>query len=240
MKKIIRLTESDLTRIVRRVLRESNDDPRMYHRYTDGGNPGIEKFFEEPLNGAIARELEQQLEDDEYANIDNPTNIARGTRTMRIFLNGKKYTIDDFIDHVQEAGEADTCYTIDEYEYKNRFLGSTNITIKADQGPCKKKSNNPERDVETEPEDQTPPSPTQPIKKDKPIKKTKPNGCPLDSSQWYENVVNKGMDPFPPAGFEWGKVVPSMGVSKESICKCFCSHPRARAVGINKMKCKCQ
>ena len=69
MKKIIRLTESDLTRIVKRILKESNDDPRMYHRYTDGGNPGIEKFFEEPLNSTIARELEDQLEDDEYANI---------------------------------------------------------------------------------------------------------------------------------------------------------------------------
>jgi hypothetical protein len=236
MKKIIRLTESDLTRIVRRVLKESNDDPRMYHRYTDGGNPGIEKFFEEPLNGAIARELEQQLEDDEYANIDNPTNIARGTRTMRIFLNGKKYTIDDFIDHVQEAGEADTCYTIDEYEYKNRFLGSTNITIKADQGPCKKKSNKPEREVETEPKDQTPPSPTKPIKKDDSKKQTKPNGCPLNDSQWYKNTYEKGKIGYFP--FDWEKVVPSMGVSKNAICKCFCSNPRFRGIG-NDMGCNC-
>jgi hypothetical protein len=142
MKKIIRLTESDLTRIVRRILKESNDDPRMYHRYTDGGNPGIEKFFEEPLNDAIARELETQLENDEYANIDNPTNIGRGTRTMRIIFNGRKYTIDDFIDQVQEDGEANTCHTIDEYEYKNRFLGCTIITIKTDQGPCKRINNN--------------------------------------------------------------------------------------------------
>ena len=140
MKKLIRLTESDLTRIVRRILKESNDDPRMYHRYTDGGNPGIEKFFEDPLNDAIARELESQLENDEYANIDNPTNIGKGSRTMRIFFNGRKMTIDDFIDQVQEDGEANTCHTIDEYEYKNRFLGSTTITIKTDEGPCKKNS----------------------------------------------------------------------------------------------------
>jgi hypothetical protein len=144
MKKIIRLTESDLTRIVKRILKESNDDPRMYHRYTDGGNPGIEKFFEEPLNDAIARELESQLENDEYANIDNPTNIGKGTRTMRIIFNGRKYTIDDFIDQVQEDGEANTCHTIDEYEYKNRLLGSTIITIKTDEGPCKRdKKNDP-------------------------------------------------------------------------------------------------
>ena len=72
MKRIIRLNESDLTRIVRRIIKETTNDPRMYHRYTDGGNPGIEKFFEDPTNDAIARELETQLENDEYANTDNP------------------------------------------------------------------------------------------------------------------------------------------------------------------------
>ena len=137
MKKIIRLTESDLTRIVRRVLKESNDDPRMYHRYTDGGNPGIEDFLKNPLNDAIARELEDQLEDDEYANIDNPTNIGRGTRVLKIKLNGREMSIDDFIDQIQEDAEDGICHTIDEYEYKNRFLGSTVITIKTDTGSCK-------------------------------------------------------------------------------------------------------
>jgi hypothetical protein len=137
MKKIIRLTESDLTRIVRRVIKESNDDPRMYHRYTEGGNPGIEDFLKNPLNNAIARELEDQLEDDEYANIDNPTNIGRGTRVLKIKLNGREMSIDDFIDQIQEDAEDGICHTIDEYEYKNRFLGSTVITIKTDTGSCK-------------------------------------------------------------------------------------------------------
>ena len=137
MKKIIRLTESDLTRIVRRVIKESNDDPKMYHRYTEGGNPGIEDFLKNPLNNAIARELEDQLEDDEYANIDNPTNIGRGTRVLKIKLNGREMSIDGFINQIQEDGEDGKCHTIDEYEYKNRFLGSTIITIKTDIGSCK-------------------------------------------------------------------------------------------------------
>jgi len=137
MKKIIRLTESDLARIVKMVIKEANDDPRMYHRYTDGGNPGIEDFLKNPLDDAIAREFEEQLEDDEYANIDNPTNIGRGTRVLKIKLNGREMSIDDFIDQIQEDAEDGKCHTIDEYEYKNRFLGSTIITIKTDIGSCK-------------------------------------------------------------------------------------------------------
>ena len=137
MKKIIRLTESDLARIVKMVIKEANDDTRMYHRYTDGGNPGIEDFLKNPLDDAIARELEEQLEDDEYANIDNPTNIGRGTRVLKIKLNGREMSINDFIDQIQEDAEDGKCHTIDEYEYKNRFLGSTIITIKTDIGSCK-------------------------------------------------------------------------------------------------------
>ena len=137
MKRIIKLTESDLARIVKMVIKESNDDPRMYHRYTDGGNPGIEDFLKNPLDDAIARELEAQLEDDEYANIDNPTNIGRGTRVLKIKLNGREMSIDDFIGQIQEDAEDGKCHTIDEYEYKNRFLGSTIITISTDIGSCK-------------------------------------------------------------------------------------------------------
>ena len=139
MKKIIRLTESDLARIIKRVIKESNDDPKMYHRYTKGGNPGVEKFLSDPLNNAIARELEQQLENDEYANIDNPTNIGKGTRTMRIVFNNRKMTVDDFIDQIQEDAEALTCHTITDYDYNNRILRSTIITINTEEGPCKKK-----------------------------------------------------------------------------------------------------
>lgn len=165
MKKIIRLTESDLARIVKRVLKESNDDPRMYHRYTDGGNPGIEKFFEDPLNREIGEELERQLETDEYGNIDNPTNIGKGTRTMRIFFNGRKMTIDDFIDQVQEDGESNVCHTIDEYEYNNRFLGSTTITIKTDEGPCKKKTTPVKDEPKPTPKPTSKPTPTTPEQK---------------------------------------------------------------------------
>jgi hypothetical protein len=139
MKRIIRLTESDLTRIVKRVLRESNGDPTQYHRYLDGGNPGIETFFENPTDTILARELESQLKMDIYANRQNPTNIGKGTRKMFINFNNRKMTIDEFINQVQEDAEAFTCHTITNYDYDNKFIGATIITIKTEQGPCKKK-----------------------------------------------------------------------------------------------------
>lgn len=153
MKKIIRLTESELTHLIKRIIKENNDDPRMFHRYSKGGNPGIEKFFEEPLNDALARELEQQLENDEYANIDNPTNLGKGTRVMKIIFNNRKMTIDDFIDQVQEDAEEGICHIIDEYEYNNRALRSTLITIKTEEGPCKKKDTPKPTPVDPKPKD---------------------------------------------------------------------------------------
>ena len=45
MKKIIKLTESDLVRLIERVVNEQTISPINYHRFRDGGNPGIEDFF---------------------------------------------------------------------------------------------------------------------------------------------------------------------------------------------------
>ncbi len=59
---------------------------------------------------------------------------------MYVFLNGKKLTIDGFVDQIQRDGEDGYCHTIDEYEYNNRFLGHTKITIKTDIGECQKGS----------------------------------------------------------------------------------------------------
>jgi len=199
MKRIIRLTESDLTRIVKRVLKEANGDEANYHRYRDGSDPGIEEFFADPLNEELADELQHQLVPDKYAKGALPkTNLGKGTGKMFIFLNNVKMTPDQFIDKVQEDKAGGYCHTIKTYEYNNRVLLATKITITTDIGPCKKKTNpNPE-----------------PQKKE-----TKPDGCPVDSSQWYENVLKNGGTPF-----NWSNVVPRLTISKAVACKCFRNH----------------
>ena len=139
MKRIIRLTESDLTRIVKRVLKEANGDEANYHRYRDGSDPGIEEFFADPLNEELADELQHQLVPDKYAKGALPkTNLGKGTGKMFIFLNNVKMTPDGFLDKVQEDKSDGYCHTIKTYEYDNRVLMATKITITTDIGPCKK------------------------------------------------------------------------------------------------------
>jgi hypothetical protein len=141
MKKIIRLTESDLTRIVRRVLMETKEDETNYHRYQEGGDPGIEPFLGDPLNERMADELQHQLENDKYAKgpeMLRNTNIGKGTGKLFIFFNGQKMTTAQFIDQVQEDASEGYCHTINDYMYDNKFLGATRITIKTTTGKCAK------------------------------------------------------------------------------------------------------
>ena len=141
MRKIIKLTESDLTRIVRRVLKEAKDDETQYHRYQEGGDPGIEPFLGDPMNEKIADELQHQLEDDKYAKgpeFLRNTNLGKGTGKLFIFFNGQKMTPAQFIDQVQEDASEGFCHTINTYEYNNRVLASTKITITTKTGECKR------------------------------------------------------------------------------------------------------
>jgi hypothetical protein len=141
MRKIIRLTESDLTRIVRRVLKEAKDDETQYHRYQEGGDPGIEPFLADPMNEKTADELQHQLENDKYAKGPEAlrkTNIGKGTGKLFIFFNGQKMTSSQFIDQIQEDASEGYCHTINTYEYNNRILLSTKITITTKTGECKK------------------------------------------------------------------------------------------------------
>lgn len=194
--KVIRLTESDLQKIVKRILKESNENPTQYHRYRDGSNPGIEDFFQNPTDRTLQDRLKQQLNDDVYSNVDNPTNIGKGTRKLFIYFNGRKMTIERFIDQVQRDGEDGYCHVIDEYEYDNKVLGATKITIKTEQGPCEEE----EEEID--------------VVVDKPIQKEKRNEC---SKEWRDNVIGITRDN---PNF-WGELIPKMGSSKGSICNCF-------------------
>ena len=106
-----------------------------YHRYKDGGDPGIETFFENPSDERVADELQSQLETDKYARgpeFLRRTNIGRGTGKMYIYLNGVKMTPAQFIDKVQEDYSEGYKHTIINYEYNNRFIGTTEINIDTD------------------------------------------------------------------------------------------------------------
>ena len=137
MKKIVKLTETDLIRLVKRVINEQTISPINYHRFRDGGNPGIEDFFKTPTNDSIARELENQLETDPYAK-NTKTNIGKGTRKMMILFNAKRMTPEQFINQVQEDANENKCHTIVDYQYDNKIIGKTLITIDTKIGECKK------------------------------------------------------------------------------------------------------
>jgi hypothetical protein len=165
MKKIIRLTESDLTRLVKRVLKEqrvklpaTGEDPNT-HRYDQGANmPGIEKFFENPLDNTVTAELMSQLKNDRY---------KKGK--IVIIFNGAKYKeVESFIQKIQADAMRNRCYTITDYNYNNRVLLNTQISITATPGECKKA----ESPVQTQPGKPNPvqPNPVQP--KPNPVKET--------------------------------------------------------------------
>jgi hypothetical protein len=154
MKKIIRLTESDLTRIVRRILKEAKEDESQYHRFQEGGDPGIEPFLADPMKENIADELQHQLEDDKYAKGPEAlrnTNLGKGTGKLFIFFNGQKMTPSQFIDQIQEDASEGYCHTINSYEYNNRVLASTKITITTKTGDCKKTASKPNEVKKTTP-----------------------------------------------------------------------------------------
>jgi hypothetical protein len=158
MKKIIRLTESDLTRLVKRVLKEqrvklpaTGEDPN-YHRYDLGANmPGLEKFLANPLDNTITAELMSELKNDRY---------KKGK--IVIIFNGAKYKeVESFIQKIQADAMRNRCYTITDYNYNNRVLLNTQISITATPGECKK----------AEPPVQTNPVQTNPVQpKPNPVK----------------------------------------------------------------------
>ena len=112
---------------------EGNTDPTQWHRYDDMSDSGIESLFADPLNTDIIANLTDRLKNDRYSNPKNPTNIGKGTRKLRIYLNNTEYTVDQFISKIQQDHNKGFCHSIDEYDYNNRFLGATQITIKTEE-----------------------------------------------------------------------------------------------------------
>ena len=135
MKKIIRLTESDLTRLVTRVLEEqkiklpgTGEDPNT-HRYDAGVEyPGFEKFLGNPNDPTITNGLLNQLRKEPF-----------GKGKIVIIFNGERFKDpQSFISKIRLNADAGKCFTITDYEYNNRVALNTRITIKATIGECKK------------------------------------------------------------------------------------------------------
>lgn len=175
MKKIIRLSESDLTRLVRRVLKEqitiplpaTGEDPN-YHRYDLGANmPGLEKFLANPLDDTITAELISELKNDRY---------KKGK--IVIIFNGAKYKeVESFIQKIQADARRNRCYTITDYNYNNRFIANTQITITATPGECKKAE--------------------QPVQNTEPVQTTEP---PKKTCKWSLKVPNTELPEFQTGG----------------------------------------
>jgi hypothetical protein len=156
MKKIIRLTESDLTRLVRRVLKEqkiklpgTGEDPNT-HRYDAGiDTPGFEKFLASPNDPTITNGLLNQLRKDPF-----------GKGKIVIIFNGERFKDpQSFISKIRLNSDAGKCFTITDYEYNNRVALNTRITIKATIGECKKVGTPVQQQPAPKPNPETTPQP---------------------------------------------------------------------------------
>ena len=132
MKKIIRLTESDIMNLVKRVI--SEQDEQNTHRYNKGvESPGIEQYLTNPVDKTISNGLSNQLRNDPY-----------GKGKIVIFFNGEKFKEPAaFMNKIQNDFNAGNCYEITNYEYNNRILLNTQIKITAKSGKCKKEEVKP-------------------------------------------------------------------------------------------------
>jgi len=213
--RIIRLSESDLKRIVKRVLTEDAPNKGQEHKKE------IEDFLSCPTNQKLKDRMRKRLQNDAYSKqtkID--TNIGKGTKgEVNIKFNGREMSVEDFIDEAiddyearLEDGKEKACKKVTKFFYKNRALGKTTIDIET--------NGNKECDCKEKP------------KKEEPKKKVKPNpggggkqksDClnpeyfrnTLDYGGWFEAMV--GGDPVR----FWEVVIPKMGESKKAMCSCW-------------------
>jgi len=166
MKKIIRLTESDIMNLVKRVI--SEQDEQNTHRYNQGvQSPGIEQYLINPVDKTISNGLSNQLRNDPY-----------GKGKIVIIFNGEKFKEPGtFMNKIQNDFNAGNCYEITNYEYNNRILLNTQIKITAKSGKCKK--------------EEVPVKPITPVKTETPIKRKKPSPKCKYEIKLPVNLLNK-------------------------------------------------
>lgn len=166
MKKIIRLTESDIMNLVKRVI--SEQDEQNTHRYSQGvESPGIEQYLINPVDKTISNGLSNQLRNDPY-----------GKGKIVIIFNGVKFKDPGaFMNKIQNDFNAGNCYEITNYEYNNRILLNTQIKITAKSGKCKKE------EVQVKP--------ITPVKTETPIKRKKPSPKCKYEIKLPVNLLNK-------------------------------------------------
>jgi hypothetical protein len=209
---IIRLTESDLKRIVKRVLTEDAPNPGQEHKKE------IEAFMKCPTDAKARQKAKERLEDDAYSKKGRfDTNFGKGTKgAVNIKYNGREMDVESFLSEIEsDYAEDGKCKDVIKFNYKNRMLGKTTIDIETtDKGKCKCKE---------EPKKEEP-------KPDKGSGDKEPKKSSCNDPKYLKNSLKVGEWFKVPGQDEeefWRLVIPKMGSSKESMCKCWRSiNPR--------------
>jgi len=208
--KVIRLSESDLKRIVKRVLTEDAPNKGQEHKKE------IEAFMKCPTDAKARQKAKERLEDDAYSKKGKlDTNIGKGTKgAVKIKYNGREMDVESFLSEVEsDYAEDGKCKDVIKFDYKNRMLGKTTIDIETtDKGKCKckkeslkgggdeKKPNRPEKQKKTD--------------------CRKPDYF-INTRKYYDqHKRSRGIN----KGDFWDTVIPKMGVSQSAMCACFKQH----------------
>ena len=213
--RIIRISESDLKRIVKRVLTEDAPNKGQEHKKE------IEDFLSCPTNQKFKDRMRKRLQNDAYSKqtkID--TNIGKGTKgEVNIKFNGREMSVEDFIDEAiddyearLEDGKEKACKEVTKFFYKNRALGKTTIDIETNghkECDCKEKPKKEEPKKKVKPETGSGGKQETDCRKPDYFRNT------LD--YYFEHTKSGRYDDF------WETVTPKMGYQKP-MCACFKQH----------------
>lgn len=205
--RIIRLSESDLKRIVKRVLTEDAPNKGQEHKKE------IEAFMKCPTDAKARQKAKERLEDDAYSKKGKlDTNIGKGTKgAVKIKYNGREMDVESFLSEIEaDYAEDGKCKDVIKFDYKNRMLGKTTIDIETtDKGKCKCKKEAPKVEPDKGSGD-----------KEKKNDCTKPDYFINTKKYFLRNKKGRGINKYE----FWDVVIPKMGSSKENMCACFKQH----------------